>query len=153
MLSLQNTFEGLKNKTEKILGLNDKKAQVAVLTRDQIEILVNDFLNFNSPKEVKRSENVFYKNEALLREDLLRRFKKILPGNNIPENTNWFQIQNLFEKFFTKNGFGRMNDAEKEYENLAEKMGYSVELFKKIMHCVGKSHCLRLSTSGTLTNE
>ncbi len=149
MLSIQETFTGIKSKAEKILGL-DKKSELALLTRDRVEDLVNGFLKYYSIDQLNGNEALFYQNEAQLRQDVIRRLRRILP-DHILEDSNWLDVQNLFEKFFSKGGLLVKGDDEEVYKDLAERMEYSVDLLKKIMYCVGRSQRLGIKTSGVNT--
>ena len=128
MLSIQNAIEGIKSTVEKII--NPDASRLALLNREQIEALIDRF-----PEE-----------EIILREDIRRRFEKAL-GRNIPENRDWFEIENLFEFYFS-NRNGHLYNSGDAYQYAAKELNYSIELLKRVMKCVGKGEALEMQRSG-----
>jgi hypothetical protein len=120
MLFVEKTFHGLKELAEKIIPFLEKKEKIATLSREQIEEVIG----------------LFPKTEEVLRNDIRKRFAQAL-DREIPENISWFELENLFERYFSgKNGWG---GSEKEaYRKLSRDLDYPLPLLKKVMSCVGK---------------
>lgn len=119
----------IKQIIEKIFSPRAEKTRLITLSRKRVEELIRQF-----PE-----------NEALLRQDVLRRFEKAL-GCPLSKDLNWFEVENLFEAVF------KLNTNERAYQILSEGLGYPREMLTKVMHCVGQGEHHEIKTGkSTLT--
>ena len=141
MTSVGNALDSSKTKAKKIFYPSEERVRLAELERETVRDLVCRF-----PE-----------NEHLLRQDVRNRFQELLkressnaPGwhtsrrmeAKLPEDPNWFEVEGLFENEIRR--AGSFNP-----EEMAKKLGYSVELLREVMICVGKGETFETKQSAS----